>query len=97
MTNIKAQTAEKFTAASEGILVGALQAIRDHIYTPDDGMTYMMPGHVPLTDYVNDVINRAGHSELLPWCPGNCGCILGTNDADRRECGCDEGCGEKWG
>jgi hypothetical protein len=27
-------------------------------------------------------------------CPGGCGCRLGTDDADRRECGCDEGCCE---
>jgi hypothetical protein len=25
-------------------------------------------------------------------CPGGCGCRLGTDDADRFECGCDEGC-----
>lgn len=25
-------------------------------------------------------------------CPGGCGCRLGTDDADRRECGCDGGC-----
>ena len=25
-------------------------------------------------------------------CPGGCGCRLGTEDADRFECGCDEGC-----
>jgi 5'-deoxynucleotidase YfbR-like HD superfamily hydrolase len=30
----------------------------------------------------------AGH----PPCPGGCGCRLGTDDADRRECGCDGGC-----
>lgn len=27
-------------------------------------------------------------------CPGGCGCRLGTDDADRLECGCDEGCCE---
>ena len=27
-----------------------------------------------------------------PLCPGGCGCRLGTDDADRRECGCDGGC-----
>lgn len=27
-------------------------------------------------------------------CPGGCGCRLGTDDADRFECGCDEGCCE---
>ena len=28
-----------------------------------------------------------------PPCPGGCGCCrLGTDDADARECGCDEGC-----
>jgi hypothetical protein len=26
-------------------------------------------------------------------CPGGCGCMLGTDDADRAECGCDGGCG----
>lgn len=26
------------------------------------------------------------------FCPGGCGCCLGTDDADRFECGCDEGC-----
>lgn len=31
---------------------------------------------------------------LAPLCPGGCGCRLGTDDADRRECGCDEGCCE---
>lgn len=25
-------------------------------------------------------------------CPGGCGCRLGTDDADRSECGCDGGC-----
>jgi hypothetical protein len=25
-------------------------------------------------------------------CPGGCGCRLGTDDADRLECGCDAGC-----
>jgi hypothetical protein len=28
-------------------------------------------------------------------CPGGCGCRLGTDDADRFECGCDEGCCEE--
>jgi hypothetical protein len=28
-------------------------------------------------------------------CRGGCGCRLGTDDADRRECGCDEGCCEE--
>jgi len=28
----------------------------------------------------------------LELCPGGCGCQLGTDDADRRECGCDGGC-----
>ena len=27
-----------------------------------------------------------------PPCPGGCGCRLGTDDADRFECGCDGGC-----
>ena len=27
-----------------------------------------------------------------PLCPGGCGCRLGTDDADARECGCDGGC-----
>jgi hypothetical protein len=27
-------------------------------------------------------------------CRGGSGCRLGTDDADRRECGCDEGCCE---
>ena len=27
-----------------------------------------------------------------PLCPGGCGCELGTNDADRFECGCDDEC-----
>jgi len=33
-----------------------------------------------------------------PLCPGGCGCRLGTDDADRRECGCDGGCcdGQDW-
>ena len=30
----------------------------------------------------------------VPMCPGGCGCRLGTDDADRFECGCDEGCCE---
>jgi hypothetical protein len=29
-----------------------------------------------------------------PQCPGGCGCRLGTDDADRFECGCDGGCCE---
>ena len=29
-----------------------------------------------------------------PLCPGGCGCRLGTEDADRNECGCDGGCCE---
>lgn len=33
----------------------------------------------------------AGVSESPP-CPGGCGCRLGTDDADRLECGCDAGC-----
>lgn len=28
------------------------------------------------------------------FCPGGCGCRLGTDDADRFECGCDGGCCE---
>jgi hypothetical protein len=31
-------------------------------------------------------------SQDHPLCPGGCGCRLGTDDADRRECGCDGGC-----
>lgn len=30
------------------------------------------------------------HGPVL--CPGDCGCRLGTEDADRFECGCSEGC-----
>ncbi len=33
------------------------------------------------------------HPDILV-CPGGCGCRAGTDDADRRECGCDEGCCE---
>lgn len=28
----------------------------------------------------------------LELCPGGCGCQLGTEDADRHDCGCDGGC-----
>jgi hypothetical protein len=31
-------------------------------------------------------------SSTNPLCPGGCGCRLGTDDADRSECGCDGGC-----
>jgi len=31
-------------------------------------------------------------SQEHPLCPGGCGCRLGTDDADARECGCDGGC-----
>lgn len=31
---------------------------------------------------------------VIPYCPGGCGCVLGTDDADRFECGCDGGCCE---
>jgi hypothetical protein len=31
-------------------------------------------------------------SNANPLCPGGCGCRLGTDDADARECGCDGGC-----
>lgn len=31
-----------------------------------------------------------------PPCPGGCGCRLGTDDADRFECGCDGGCCDEW-
>jgi hypothetical protein len=30
--------------------------------------------------------------ETPKFCPGGCGCQLGTDDADRFECGCDAGC-----
>lgn len=30
--------------------------------------------------------------QVTPLCPGGCGCRLGTEDADARECGCDGGC-----
>jgi hypothetical protein len=29
---------------------------------------------------------------LLPMCPEGCGCRLGTDDPDARECGCDGLC-----
>jgi hypothetical protein len=32
--------------------------------------------------------------EVTELCPGGCGCRLGTDDADRTECGCDGGCCE---
>ncbi len=35
-----------------------------------------------------------GQAPLPVMCPGGCGCRLGTEDADMRECGCDEGCCE---
>lgn len=28
----------------------------------------------------------------LRMCPGGCGCRLGSDDPDARECGCDGGC-----
>jgi hypothetical protein len=36
--------------------------------------------------------------EGLTLCPGGCGCRLGTEDADARECGCEDGCcdGQDW-
>ena len=40
-------------------------------------------------DYREDLI-----ASSAPLCPGGCGCRLGTDDADRLECGCDAGCCE---
>jgi hypothetical protein len=42
-----------------------------------------------LRDVLRYIDREAGR-----MCPGGCGCRLGTDDADRRECGCDEGCCE---
>ena len=39
-----------------------------------------------------DEVPGSGGGDGSELCPGNCGCRLGTNDADRFECGCDEGC-----
>jgi hypothetical protein len=41
-----------------------------------------------------EVQAAASQPETAPMCPGGCGCRLGTDDADRFECGCDEGCCE---
>ena len=53
-------------------------------------------GTVPVPDgglmqALADGLERNG----LPWawmCPEGCGCRLYTNDADKRECGCDGEC-----
>jgi hypothetical protein len=42
-------------------------------------------------DALRDVLKYLDR-EADRMCPGGCGCRLGTDDADRRECGCDEGC-----
>ena len=34
----------------------------------------------------------AACSAVQELCPGECGCRLGTDDADRFECGCGAGC-----
>ena len=36
-----------------------------------------------------------GDSSMSGMCPGGCGCRMGTDDADRFECGCDGGCCEE--
>jgi hypothetical protein len=46
-------------------------------YPPDDP-------HCPLC--------LPGLAVILPPCPEGCGCRLGADDADRRECGCDGPC-----
>jgi hypothetical protein len=43
---------------------------------------------------LRDLLKYVNH-EVGRMCPGGCGCRLGTDDADRRECGCDEGCCEE--
>jgi hypothetical protein len=32
--------------------------------------------------------------DVTELCPSGCGCRIGTDDADRSECGCDAGCCE---
>lgn len=41
---------------------------------------------------VLDELPGGGGGDGSELCPGNCGCRLGTDDADRFECGCDGGC-----
>jgi len=59
------------------------------------------PGYIHQEPCLNDLINAPDvvisvstsddeHGPVL--CPGDCGCRLGTDDADRFECGCEEGC-----
>jgi hypothetical protein len=47
-------------------------------------------------ELVNSILEFEFRSEASAGapCPGGCGCRLGTDDADRRECGCDGGCCE---
>jgi hypothetical protein len=53
---------------------------------------YHAPGGVLPGEAEASPRQEAGADEM---CPGGCGCRLGTDDADRRECGCDEGCCEE--
>lgn len=39
-----------------------------------------------------ELLARALTADPVTLCPGGCGCRLGTEDADARECGCDGGC-----
>ena len=50
--------------------------------------------HLPSDTPIAVIDERWGVTIAQPAdeCPGHCGCILGTDDADRFECGCDQGC-----
>lgn len=49
------------------------------------------PGGRPLNS-PSSIIPQGDDEILYPIpCPGGCGCRLGTDDADRLECGCDGG------
>lgn len=46
---------------------------------------------VPLVDALSEAVSEYRRESGSP-CPAGCGCRLGTDDADARECGCDGGC-----
>jgi hypothetical protein len=66
-----------------------------------DGTTVYADGQLVAFDNHGEVMLRSDagvvtwswpNLEMEELCPGYCGCRLGTDDADRHDCGCDEGC-----
>lgn len=81
-----------------------IRMCRTGITRPGGGVSYIEGGMYPLDQWRKDEVigsilaiefppDEAGHQpEPVEMCPAGCGCRLGTEDADARECACDGPC-----